>query len=187
MRTVSTAARRRIARQLPPKRCKAKSSRTREACRRWAMVGGDTCASHGGRAPQVRRKAAERVTVAEALANGERRHPWEILGDVQHGADVLMRDARSKIESGGATVADFAEFVTAMERAHRLTSANVSTGLAERRQRFHEAQADQMRGLLDRALSAPRASLSAEQRAAVLAEFLHAVRAELAVEAEVVE
>ena len=43
------------------RRCKAKSSRTGAPCKRAANLGGRVCNSHGGRAPQVRRKAAERL------------------------------------------------------------------------------------------------------------------------------
>lgn len=35
-------------------------------CGRWAINGGTVCASHGGRAPQVKAAAARRVAVAEA-------------------------------------------------------------------------------------------------------------------------
>ena len=41
--------------------CKAKSSQTGSQCKRHAIKGGVVCATHGGRAPQVKRKAASRV------------------------------------------------------------------------------------------------------------------------------
>lgn len=41
--------------------CAAHSSRTGERCRRPAIIGATVCRTHGGAAPQVKRKAAERV------------------------------------------------------------------------------------------------------------------------------
>ena len=43
------------------RRCTAHSSQTGERCKRSAIKGGTVCASHGGRAPQVKRSAKERL------------------------------------------------------------------------------------------------------------------------------
>lgn len=43
------------------RRCTARSRRSGELCRRWAIRGGTVCIMHGGKAPQVQRKAAERL------------------------------------------------------------------------------------------------------------------------------
>lgn len=43
------------------RRCKAKSSRTGERCKRYATKGATVCATHGARAPQVRRSPEARV------------------------------------------------------------------------------------------------------------------------------
>ena len=42
-------------------RCSAKSGRTGRPCRQWAIRGGNVCRTHGGLAPQVKRKAEERI------------------------------------------------------------------------------------------------------------------------------
>jgi len=42
-------------------RCKAKAKSSQQHCRRPAMRGGFVCAQHGGMAPQVKAKAAERL------------------------------------------------------------------------------------------------------------------------------
>jgi hypothetical protein len=42
-------------------KCTAHSSRTGKPCKLNAIIGGTVCQVHGGRAPQVKRKAAERV------------------------------------------------------------------------------------------------------------------------------
>lgn len=43
------------------RRCRAKSKRSGNRCKHPAMIGGFVCDKHGGKAPQVKRKAAERV------------------------------------------------------------------------------------------------------------------------------
>ena len=45
---------------VPPVRCRAHTS-SGKPCKRWAIVGGFVCMTHGGTAPQVRRKANERI------------------------------------------------------------------------------------------------------------------------------
>jgi hypothetical protein len=45
----------------PERRCKAKSHRTGKQCAKSAINGGTVCRTHGGAAPQVKRKAAERL------------------------------------------------------------------------------------------------------------------------------
>lgn len=44
-----------------PRRCSAKLSDGSRRCRRYAIAGGTTCPTHGGRAPQVQRAARERL------------------------------------------------------------------------------------------------------------------------------
>ena len=46
---------------LPAIGCTAKSSRTGEPCKRWAIRGGRICPTHGGRSKHVKRAAAERL------------------------------------------------------------------------------------------------------------------------------
>jgi hypothetical protein len=43
------------------RRCRAHSTRSGERCRKAAILGGVVCATHGGSAPQVRRRADERL------------------------------------------------------------------------------------------------------------------------------
>lgn len=45
-------------------RCTAKTKRTDDRCKNYAIRGGNVCRIHGGGAPQVRRKADERVARA---------------------------------------------------------------------------------------------------------------------------
>jgi hypothetical protein len=53
----------------PPdhRRCRAKANRTGLRCQRWAIRGGLVCATHGGSAPQVKRKAKQREALRKAM------------------------------------------------------------------------------------------------------------------------
>lgn len=43
------------------RKCTAQSARSKKPCSRWAIAGGTVCPTHGGSAPQVKRKAQERL------------------------------------------------------------------------------------------------------------------------------
>jgi hypothetical protein len=75
-----------------PQRCTARSSRTGRRCGRWATRGAKVCASHGARAPQVKKAAARRVASAEAL-----RTVSSLFGTPDEGAEpaeILAREIR---------------------------------------------------------------------------------------------
>ena len=60
--------------------CKATSSRTGERCRNRPIRGGEVCSTHGGMAPQVQAKAAERLLQIKA-AGEVRKRGWEPVTD----------------------------------------------------------------------------------------------------------
>jgi hypothetical protein len=43
------------------RRCRAKSSRTGQPCRRWAILGGNVCPTHGGSIHRVKLSAQQRL------------------------------------------------------------------------------------------------------------------------------
>ena len=51
-----------------PRRCTAKSGRTGHPCKRWAILGGSVCPTHGGSAPQVKASAMERLRALQGPA-----------------------------------------------------------------------------------------------------------------------
>jgi len=169
--------------QIPTQQCTSKSKRSKLRCRRHAMVGQDVCMMHGGKSPQAQAKAAERISLAEALISTPRRQPWEVLEDAAHIADVLMQDARQDITAGTFTAADLDKLVSSLDRAHRLSTSNVASGLAERRQRFQEGQAQIMHRFVLKVLEG--VGLTPEQKALVPGVIKRVVEGELVQQAEI--
>lgn len=165
MARLNKTLRKRVQDEIPPLRCKATVKRTGQQCRRYVIVGATVCRSHGGVAPQVRAAAERRVTLAERLKTAPRRQTWEVLEDTAHIADALLQDARVEIEQGAFTPAALDKLVSSLERAHRLSTSNHHAGLAERRQRFAEGQAEQMHQVFTRVLAG--LGLTPEQKALV--------------------
>lgn len=149
-------------------RCKA-TARSGERCKLPPVRGALVCKSHGGHAPQVLRKAQQRVALAEALKYGERRHPWAVLLDTVHAADVLMRDVRMKLEEGGSdlTPQDLTRFVESVERAARLARMTIDARALEFMAQHQRAEAETVARVLNAALAA--VSLEPEQEAAMRA------------------
>jgi hypothetical protein len=175
--------RNRVKDQIPSLQCKSKSKRSGLQCRRYALVGADVCIMHGGSAPQVKAKAEERITLAERLATAPKRPYWDVLDEAAHLTDVLMQDARAAIASGNFTVTDLEKLVGAIDRAVRVNTSNVHAGLAERRQRFHEAQAQQMHRFVMAVLNG--LTLTAEQKALVPAVVKREIEGVLVRQAEI--
>jgi len=124
------ARRGRILREIPPRRCAGRSSRSGEQCRQWALVGATVCVAHGARAPQVRAAADRRVGLAEAIAAAPRRSPQEILVDATHAADVLLGQA---VAAAGEpmSVDQLDQVVSSIGRAAQLAKVALDAGLDE--------------------------------------------------------
>lgn len=98
------------------RRCSARRTRDGKWCRNFAMVGGRVCHAHGGRARQVRAKAAQRREmegIEAAMLRAEARHRRLMLDwmtrRVVYAARVLDRDP-------SAVIAEFADrgYIVAM-------------------------------------------------------------------------
>lgn len=151
---------------IPPRQC-GRPTRDGTPCERYVNVGASVCYTHGGNAKQVKAKAIERVTLAEALVRGDKRHAWEVLEDGLHISDVLMREVVLDIQELGNQVPaeTMDKLVSVVERAHRLAKTNLDAGIDQRRMRLAEAQATQMQAFVTRVLSGLH--LTAEQKAMV--------------------
>lgn len=100
--TISRATRERdLYAVMPATQCTATSIRSGQRCRRYASRGAKVCRMHGGAAPQVKAAAAARVTLAEEVANSQRRHPLEVQDSALHVVDVVARKLMERLSSGG--------------------------------------------------------------------------------------
>lgn len=92
-----------IARQagLPSVQCTAKAKSTGQPCLNFCKPGSLVCWQHGGAAPQVQRKADERMTLRQ-LMQGEARPLVEVILDNVHTADAITRDMKVRLLEGEA-------------------------------------------------------------------------------------
>lgn len=160
-----------------------------EPCANYAMMGATVCHAHGGRAPQVRGKAVERVTEARAVALLASHQvipvadPMEALrhlaGEVLAWRDIL-RAMVGELESLART--DYAGreqaravvvlYERALDRAGRILVPLTDLSLDERLVVLSERQASLIEGVIDRAM----------ERAGLPDEWVRAMHAAIATE-----
>lgn len=97
------------------------------------MIGTSNCPMHGAKAPQVQQVAQARITLAEALARGDRRSAAEILLDSLHGLDHIARDTKIKVVEGGEPVdpALLDRFIENQKSAAQMAKAVHDLGLSQ--------------------------------------------------------
>lgn len=141
-------------------KCTSKAKRTGERCTKWPVKGATVCPSHGGRAPQVKAKAALRLAERDAAVAVSKfgviepvTNPLEVLGSLA-GELVAVKDfLRGKVEqieqirtlddkSGEQLRAEFAAY---MSMLNACVAGLVSIGklnIDERLARVTERQAE---------------------------------------------
>jgi hypothetical protein len=92
-------------------RCRARA-RSGARCRRWPIAGGTVCVSHGGKAPQVARVAAERLDLARLVYAARLYSPEDVMEQCVRIARALLDVA---VQSG--RLVDVAD---ALDRAARV-------------------------------------------------------------------
>lgn len=148
--------------RLKADRCTAKK-RDGTPCKMWAIRGGTVCRCHGGQLPVVRAAAARRVAIHEALESGDRRHPWEVLFDALHGADVLMREMRVRL-GDTETPEAIAEFIKSFERAAQLAKMTLDSRAQEYAATRVQVEAEMIVGLFSEAIDAAHLDEDTEHR-----------------------
>jgi hypothetical protein len=160
-------------RAIPPVRCSARSSRTGQRCRAWAVRGLNVCIAHGGASAASRRAADRRIE--RAMAEREVRQAAAALGgsrDVDS-LDVIVErvhEAAANVEVMRAMVGDEASvravyddrgrpytnpvlafYNEERDRLARFAKLALDAGVDERRLRVSEAQAARLGVAWDRA------------------------------------
>lgn len=141
--------------------CTARSKRSGQRCEH-RVIGGGPCHLHGGKAPQVRQARERRIALAEALARDPRRDPGDVLRDVLHTNDHLMRKARAEVDADRPTAATMARLLEATERAGRWAKTSLDAEVDQRQTQVLEAHAAMLAGVIQRVLD--RLALTPEQQ-----------------------
>lgn len=160
------------------RKCKGRKTNG-EPCNNYAITGGMVCHAHGGRAKQVKAKAAERVTeerVRAALARIDvdpitdpLSELSKIAGQVVAWKDTIadkvneLTSLRYSTEGGEQLRAEVALFERALDRCEKFLSSMARLNIDERLARISERQAD----IIIKAITATLAErgLSVEEQA----------------------
>lgn len=155
--------------------CTATSRQTGERCKAWVVKGTTVCRHHGGSAPQVRAKAAERERVRKIEEHAAKvlayegvtavEDPLDELGKLANSAMALQDALGARVNAmaelehfsmeGVATMkAEVAMYERAMDRTHRLLDSLVKHGYTERQIRIKETEAVLIAGVIRRVLQA---------------------------------
>lgn len=135
----------------PPERlrCTARANRTGQRCRRAAISGANVCPTHGGRAPAVKRRAAERVALARArelLGVEAESDPRTVLLSAVKCTSALLEGARGALEAEDADpLADLARLTSAAIVAARVSKLALDAR-AEERLTAQQTRAGEMLG-----------------------------------------
>lgn len=146
------------------RRCTAHSSRTGKRCRKHAMIGVSVCGSHGGRAPQVRSAAKERLRqqlAREQVAMlGLRREVdpqtalleevWRAAGHVAWLGQRVQRLTEADVESDTTWVPLYQD---ERDRLARVAKAAIDAGIAERSVGLAEDQAQRLAQVISAVLT----------------------------------
>lgn len=84
----------------PRERCSAKSKRSGKRCGKWPIQGAKVCEMHGGKAPQVKRVASER------LLEGDLRKALE-----RHGRDTPVTDPLTALQEHAGKVRSWFDYL----------------------------------------------------------------------------
>lgn len=156
-----------------------------QPCGNWPIKGGTVCGSHGGKAPQVKAKAAQRVVEQQARAALARLDVPPVEDPLSELAKVCaqvitwkdsmadrvnaLTSLRYSTEGGEQLRAEVALWERALDRCERFLTAMARLNIDERLARISEERAELIITVLTIALE--RAGIEGEQFDTVLTEF----------------
>lgn len=171
------------------------TNRQGNPCRLEAIEGGSVCWRHGGRAPQVKAKAAIRAElqswgldaptvdpgetllklVSQAAARAQRYADEieQLVAESPSLREALVAEVWAPTEDGGSYKAgEYIRGLVVLEAQERERCANwatkaIAAGLAERQVRLAERQGAMIADVLRAVLGDPELGLTAEQRRAI--------------------
>jgi hypothetical protein len=135
------------------RRCTATANRHGGRCKRAAIAGGNVCPTHGGRAPAVRRRAAQRVALEQAralLGDDRDADPGAVLLASVKAAASLLAGARAAIHADDADDLDLRQLADAAQIAAKLARLCLDAGLAESYVRAAQQQGEVVGALIKR-------------------------------------
>lgn len=151
------------------RRCIAKSSRTGERCRKWAIRGATVCATHGGGASQVKRAAAARdirdkVSKLGLVEASPIDDPVAALMDLGGEAMALVTALKAHVADlervgtepgrwGEQLKPEITAYLGAIREAERIVTSIVRLNLAERLVRIDEERAQLVVTVIERVLT----------------------------------
>lgn len=156
------------------RRCTAKSKTTQKRCGRYAIPGGNVCATHGGNSPVVREAGERRARAVEIQrgANATLAHLGiEPLDNPLDELGKLTAEARALTTALGARVnalndlADYDDkraphirvevemYERALDRTHRMLDSLVKHGYMERQIKIQEGEAAIVSGIIRRVIA----------------------------------
>lgn len=169
--------------------CAAHSSRTGAPCGAHAIRGGKTCSAHGGSAPQVKRKAAERVARAKAgkhlaalgIDPGDRDPNQELAKQLALSASVVERiqELVAELEDiyGDEDIHPLVKFWNEeRDRTAKMAKLAISAGVKARAVKVTEEQANMTAELIRATFNDPRLGLTKEQREEGIKAFARRMR-----------
>ena len=94
-----------------PRKCTARSKRSKAPCERWAMRGQAVCATHGGKSPQALAKAHAAMELADMRLRGLTMPAVDALERLLMADSdaVVLGAAKDVLDRGGLKAADRVE------------------------------------------------------------------------------
>jgi hypothetical protein len=141
----------------PPEhaRCTARANRTGKRCRRAAISGGRVCPTHGGQAPAVKQRAAERRALEQALAltgvEGEA-DPREALLLAVKCTAALLTGYRDALRADDADAGDLSQLTSAAVVAARVSKLALDARVEERLTAQQERMGELVGGIITRVI-----------------------------------